>query len=517
MTKRAWVTVVFITAFFVQQVSAQALKRVTPESAGISSKAILAFLDDVAKSNNEFHSFVLLRHGNVVAEGYWNPYSPELKHQLYSTSKSFTSTAVGFAVAEGKLKLSDKVVSFFPESVPDTANAYLKSLTIKNLLTMSTGQKNEPHINQNSSDTWVKQFMTTPFTDAPGSTFRYNSIATYMLSAIVQKVTGQKILDYLQSRLFKPLDITGADWETSPQGINTGGWGLRLKTMDLAKFGQLMLQKGKWQGKTVVPQNWVEEATTFKIKNAADTALTAKANSDWAQGYCYQFWRCRHNAFRADGAFGQYILVMPEQDAVLAMNSETASMQDELNLIWKNLLPAMKSGALPEDKAALADLQKRLKGLEINMPPKGVASALEKEISGKNFKVDSNIHKIDKLSFTFSGDECRYMVYTGSKSYSWVAGRNKRVAGTTAFPFSPPSLTQSIFGKAESAEADKTSASFRWADANTLELAIRYPESAHSEKFICTFTGNKVSVKTATSIQAITQPSAALPGIRGER
>lgn len=515
MIKRAWLAAVLLPVLWLQQASAQNLQRVSPESAGVSSKGIINFLDDVAKSKNEFHSFVLLRHGNVVAEGWWNPYKPELKHQLYSTSKSFTSTAVGFAVSEGKLKLTDKVVFFFPESVPDTANAFLKNMTVKNLLTMSTGQRSEPHIDEASKDTWVQQFMKTPITDTPGHTFRYNSIATYMLSAIVQKVTGQKVLDYLQTRLFLPLQITGADWETSPQDINTGGWGLRLKTMDLAKFGQLMLQKGKWKGKTVVPQNWVEEATTFKIKNAADTALTAKANSDWAQGYGYQFWRCRHNAFRADGAFGQYIIVMPDQDAVLAITSETASMQDELNLVWKNLLPAMQNGTLPEDKAAQQNLQNRLGSLKIAMPAKGVVSAMEKEISGKTFNVDSNTHKITKLSFTFSGDECRYTVNMGSKAYNWLAGRNKRVDGTTTFPFSPPSLTQSVYGKKEGSAADGTSASFSWTSANTLELAVRYPESAHSEKFICTFYGKKVSVKTATSTQRITQSSAALPEVRG--
>ncbi|MBE7179155.1 MAG: serine hydrolase, partial [Mucilaginibacter polytrichastri] len=463
---------------------AQKMARVTPESEGISSTAIINFLDGIKAGKNEFHSFVLLRHGNIVAEGWWNPYALQMRHTLYSTSKSFTSTAVGFAVSEGKLKLSDKVVSFFPQDLPLKISPLLAQLTVQNLITMSAGQRPEPHLDENSKDTWVKQFLAAPIVDTPGTKFLYNSIATYMLSAIVQKVSGQKVLDYLQPRLFTPLGISGADWEESPQGINTGGWGLRLKTEDMAKFGQMLLQKGKWQGKTVVPQNWVEEATTFKIKNWADTAQASRKTSDWAQGYCYQFWRCRYNAFRADGAFGQYIVVMPDQDAVIAITCETGNMQNELNLVWEHLLPAMKSAPLPGNKTTYAQLQARLKALEIAMPEKTTAKGAEAMISGKSFKVDTNQHKISEVKFTFNGDQCRYDIDIAGQHFGFTAGRNARVAGETSFPFSPPSLTASKFGRPKDAQAQKTSASFRWVSPTSMEIYVRYPESAHSETFI---------------------------------
>ena len=208
---------------------------------------------------------------------------------------------------------------------------------------MSAGQEPDPTFKIVSSDSnWVKAFLTTQVVHDPGTKFLYNTLATYMLSAIVQKATGEKVIDFLKPRLFQTLAIEGMDWEVDPRGINTGGWGLRLKTEDMAKFGQLFLQKGKWNGKQILPAEWVEEATTKKIDQNPDASQAARDSSEWLQGYCYQMWRCRHNAFRADGAYGQYIIVMPDQNAVIAITAETTDMQDEINLVWKYLLPAIK-------------------------------------------------------------------------------------------------------------------------------------------------------------------------------
>ena len=167
-----------------------------------------------------------------------------------------------------------------------------------------------------------------------------------MLSAIVQKVTGDKLVDYLYPRLFRPLGIVNVKWQESPEGINCGGWGLYLKTEDLAKMGQLFLQKGKWNSKQLLPESWIEEATTSKIASLPSGMrpenLTMKPqDSDWLQGYGYQMWRCRHNGFRADGAAGQYIIVLPEKDAVIVTTANINDMQAEINLIWKHILPAL--------------------------------------------------------------------------------------------------------------------------------------------------------------------------------
>ena len=266
------------------------LPRSVPEQEGVDSKGISAFLQVAETNRHEFHSLMVVRHGKVVAEGWWNPYGADLKHTMYSVSKSFTSTAVGFAVSEKKLKVDDKVISFFPEY--RSTNAYVADLTVKDLLTMSVGQEPDPTGKVGGTLVWEKTFFETPILHKPGTTFLYNSAASYMLSAIVTKVTGQTVADYLKPRLFDPLGITGFDWETNPEGKNSGGWGLRIKTEDMAKFGQLLLQKGMWKGKQVLPKEWVEEATTAKIQQSPNATEEQKAKNDWIQGYGYQFWRC---------------------------------------------------------------------------------------------------------------------------------------------------------------------------------------------------------------------------------
>lgn len=302
--------------------------------------AIAAYEKAFEAADIEIHSIMVLHHGRVVAEKWWNGAGPEAPHILNSVSKSFTATAVGFGIAEGLISLDDKVVSFFPDKVPADHSPNLEAMTIRNLLTMSTGQTKEP--SRRGAD-WIADFMAAPVDDTPGAHFRYNSMATFMLSAIMQKVSGQKLTDYLESRLFGPLGITGYRWDENPQGIACGGWGLYIKTEDMAKFGQLFLQDGVWNGKRVLPEGWVAEASSRKIASGpAGNETLEDPDSDWTQGYCYQMWRCRHNAYRADGADGQYIVVIPDHDAVVALTANTGNMGAELNYVWEHILPALK-------------------------------------------------------------------------------------------------------------------------------------------------------------------------------
>ena len=235
---------------------------------------------------------------------------------------------------------------------------------------------------RSSNGNWIRAILRTPIVNRPGSKFLYNSLSTYLLSAIVQKVTGRRVIDYLTPGFFAPLGITGMDWDVDPQGINTGGWGLRVKTEDMAKLGQLYLQKGKWDGTQILPASWVEEATTAKIDQAPGAPQSKRDSSDWMQGYCYQFWRCRHNAFRADGAYGQYIVVMPDQDAVVAITAESFDLQGELNLVWSHLLPAFRSGRLPADAEGAGTLRRRLSALALPPHKAGVPSAITGSVRG---------------------------------------------------------------------------------------------------------------------------------------
>jgi len=466
----------------------------TPEAEGVSSAGIDSFLVAASHHKNEFHSIMILRHGKVIAQGWWNPYGPTLKHTLYSLSKSFTSTAVGFAVSEKKLSVTDKVISFFPNSLPDTVKQFLKELTIKDLLTMSVGQSPDPtSVIPFTSDDWVKTFLATPILNKPGSKFLYNTMATYTLSAIVQKVTGQKVIDYLKPRLFDPLGITGIDWEMNKQGINTGGWGLRLKTEDIAKMGQLYLQKGMWQGKQLLPKAWVEEATTFKIDQAPEAPQSKKDSSDWMQGYCYQFWRCRHNAFRGDGAFGQYMIVMPDQDAVIAVTSETANMQDELNLVWQYLLPAMHTGTLPADKVSADHLRQDLAALSL--------PALKSSATGwtgsKNFTLQNNDLNIKSIGFNVTDNECQLTLNNNSGSFKFnLSNGNWRPNSTQ---MQGPSLLLTAREDFSQLPPYKVEGSYAWVDSNTLQLTLRYIESPHSETITCHFNGQKLNAEVEYS------------------
>lgn len=326
-----------------------ALPRNTPESQGVSSAAIREYIETADRDVNSMHSFMLVRHGQVVAEAWWGPESAEKPHVLWSLSKSFCSTAVGLAVAEGKLSVDDQVLPFFPEDVPAEPSANLKAMRVRDLLTMNAGHQDE--LNWRETPHWAKAFLSHPVPHKPGTHFRYNTPATYMLSCIVQKVTGETVVDYLTPRLFEPLGIEKPQWDTSPQGMSIGGYGLYLKTEDIAKFGQLYLQRGQWNGKQVLPASWVDMATSKQVSNGSDPSR------DWDQGYGFQFWRCRHGAYRGDGKDGQFCIVLPEQDAVIAITANCGDMQAELNIVWDKLLPAFSDKPLPENAAEQAKLK----------------------------------------------------------------------------------------------------------------------------------------------------------------
>lgn len=383
-----------------ETVSSMQLPRSLPEAQGISSAVISNFINAVENQNLGLHSFMLLRHGYIVSEGWWSPYKPDLPHMLFSLSKSFTSTAIGFAVTEKQITLDDSVISFFPEDVPDEITENLSKMSIRHLMMMGTGQVTDTMdtLHQSADGNWVKAFFTIPVEKEPGTHFLYNTGATYMLSAILQKVTGQTLLEYLEPRLFMPLGIRGANWESCPRGINTGGFGLSITTEDIAKFGQLYLQKGIWNHQRLLPEEWIVEATSKHISNG-------EGDHDWAMGYGYQFWQCQHGVYRADGAFGQICIVLPEQDAVVAITAGTNSIQGILNEVWEHLLPNMQEVPLQEDQTLSTNLAEQLKNLSIDPPQLQHSSLLEAQINGKTYTLESNQFSLATLSLSFNNKE----------------------------------------------------------------------------------------------------------------
>jgi CubicO group peptidase (beta-lactamase class C family) len=394
------------------QVGAQTpLPRSTPESQGIASSAILDFVNAADSSIDAMNSVIIVRHGRVVAEGWWAPYAAQTPHVLYSLSKSFTSTAVGFAIAEGKFTLDDAVLSFFPDEAPAHPSDNLRAMRVRDLIRMNTGQTAEAAIlappDSLRNATWVQRFFAQPVTYKPGSHFLYNSPATYMLSAIVQKTTGQTVLDYLGPRLFQPLGIATPTWTASPEGISAGAYGLNVHTEDIAKLGLLYLQHGMWNGRQLLPIGWADSATARQTSNGSSPT------SDWDQGYGFQFWRSRHG-YRGDGAFGQYMLVLPEQDAVVAITSGVRDMQSVMNLVWNKLLPAMQGTALPDDSVAQRALRARLASLAVHAPSGRATSPMARKVSRKWYAFPDNDRGLKAVSLDLTTNAPALIVRTAA-------------------------------------------------------------------------------------------------------
>jgi len=463
------------------------LSRATPESQGISSSTILQFVEALESQIHEIHSFVLMRHGNVIAEGWWSPYNRQSPHLLFSVSKSFTSTAVGLAIAEGYFSIDDSVINFFPEETPDNVSDVLASMRVRHLLSMSTGHAEDSwsYMIKRPDDNWIKGFLNVPVLHTPGTHFVYNTGATYILSAIVQKTTGMKLIDYLEPRLFVPLGIENATWQESPQGITAGGIGLSLKTEEVARFGQLYLQKGMWQGKRILPESWVEEATHSQVPKSNGLQI------DWLQGYGYQFWRSRHGAYRGDGIFGQYCIVMPEQDAVLAMTGgmDVFDMQPPLNLVWDILLPAMSLDPLPDNPIAYNALTDKLSKLAMQVVQGKSTSPIASQISGKMYVLDKNILNIETICFDFTGLNCIIRVKTNSKDETLPCGYETWLLGETTL-FNQPLL----FDKTPTAICGA------WATDTTFQMVIRLYETPFFHTVTCHFIGDELMIEIQVNV-----------------
>lgn len=480
----------------------------TPESLGISSAAVRAFLDAAAASSYEVHSLIVARKGQIAARGWWAPYRAEAPHSLYSLSKSFTSTAVGFAATDGKLKLSDKVVDFFPQQVPAQISDNLAALRIEHLLTMSVGQASDTTPVVTREQDWVKAFLAQPIAFEPGSVFLYNSAASYLLSAIVQKVTGEKVVDYLRRRFFDPLGLRTMRWSECPRGVNTGGWGLNATTESIFKFGQFYLQKGRWNGKQLLPASWVERATSFEIQQppATDQILDQlKQTSDWHQGYGYQFWRCRHDAFRGDGAFGQFCVVLPKHDAVITLTGRTLDLQGALDLVWDHLLPGIHDASLPADRDAADRLRTQLAGLSLKLP-EGAASSPH-QAKHRDYAIESNALGVQKLSVAFDATTCRLGFDIGGRTHTITCGIGRWHDGETELPGTPPEFTELVGTYVYPKVPAKIAAAGAWKDADTFQMTWRYYEAPHFDTVTLKFANGGIDV---AFLNSLTQMAAAV-------
>src|SRR3989441_2870305 len=464
--------------------AAGALPRTPPEAQGVSSAALIEFVNSLDQQIEGMHSFMVVRHGLVIAEGWWSPYDAEHNHVLYSLSKSFTSTAVGFAVAEGKLSIDDEVLKFFPGDAPTNTSNNLKAMRVRDLLIMSTGHQDEPPIAPEAIS--AKSFLAQPVPHLPGTHFKYNTAATFMQSAIVQKVTGQTALDFLRPRLFEPLGIEHPVWDTNFQGISLGGYGLRVRTEDIAKFGQLYLQKGRWNDKQLLPAETVAMATSKQTSNGSNP------QSDWNQGYGFQFWRCRHNAYRGDGAFGQYCVIMPEQDAVVAITSGVKDMQAVLNVIWDKLLPALQPKKLKADTAASRKLKDRLARLEVRPAQGPMTSPVAGKILNHKFAFSDNDRKIESLSLSSSNS---------GKTLTITARMNgKEVTIPFGYQEWKKARAPLLGGRLAQFPDEPTAGTFAWPADDTCAIKLCACETPFQTTFTLKFEGDQMTLNSEANV-----------------
>ena len=374
--------------------------KMSPESMGISSDRLLHMMKKLAELEY-FNSIVILRHGHCVLECWQSPFERETPHQLFSLSKSFTSCAIGLAQSEGLLKVTDKLISFFPEYAECVTDKRMLNVSLEDLLTMRSGHLVCATKYMFGQQDYIKAFLSSKLDTEPGTRFTYNSGATYMLSAVIHKVANENVREYLIPRLFKVLQIVPGIWECCPQGINLGGWGLSLTTDDLAKFSYLLLQRGKWNGKQIIPEEYLAAATSKHADNSMNTL------PDWQQGYGYQFWISQHG-YRGDGAAGQLALILEEYDLCISVTSCLSDMQKLLNVFWHELIPYLNSSSLPEDPPAYKKLLDYTANLKIPTP---VNAAVSKEVN-TCFQFEDNTAEIKKCEVICNENSCALTFHT---------------------------------------------------------------------------------------------------------
>ncbi|PWV95195.1 CubicO group peptidase (beta-lactamase class C family) [Paenibacillus cellulosilyticus] len=409
------------------------LPRATPEQTGIPSQAISAFLDQLKRDALEIHGFMVIRNGSVAAEGWWEPYSAELPHLIFSITKSFTATAVGFAVQEGLLNVHDKVVSYFPDELPAQPSDHLLAMTIHDLLAMATGQTGDPteeSISQGGD--WVRTFFEAPIPYAPGTHFAYNSGASHILGVIVERVSGQSLQAFLAPRLLEPLGIEVAEWQKLPGGHPAGGFGLCITLEDVAKLGLLYLQRGVWNGQRLLDESWIDASSALQVSNGTEP------DNDWAAGYGYQLWRCRFDAYRFAGLFCQKCIIIPSHNMLVVLNSADWDEPKALNAVWEHLLPAVSEQSLPANVEAHQQLLDRIAALTLSVRLGETGEKQHFFNYGTTYRLESNLagwesiqleEQNDRIVITVTGQDGEKQFAYGVDQWVYAGERLKSTAG----------------------------------------------------------------------------------------
>jgi CubicO group peptidase (beta-lactamase class C family) len=451
-----------------------------PENHGLSSQALLQFFTRIEQLQLEVNSLILLQNGKVTAQLWRAPYRNDRPQLLYSLSKSFMSIAVGIAWDHGLLNLDDNVVSFFPDKLPPVISPNLARMTVHHLLSMNTGHHDNIYTTVAKEQDWAKAFLALDVEHEPGSHYRYSTHATYMLSAIVERVTGQSLVDFLMPTLFEPLAIARPSWETCPLGVTAGGMGLSLPNEGVAKFGLMLLNKGVYEGRRIVSERYIRLATAEQSDNRAGADRI-----DWAQGYGYQFHLCRRGCYRGDGAFGQLCFVAPRDNIVVAATSSfknMASLQTLLDLIYEHIIGQMdeKSRHYPE---TYNELQRRLSGFTCAPAIRPVPADLPIADSSC-YELENNPLGLQSIQFHLQEEQMELQVRYGD-------ARDNRLP----FHFAKPMRTKDVFNKDLSMQEQEVVTYAAWDNDNTLQLTLIYIETPYIVTYTIQFLGDTIQFR----------------------
>ena len=458
----SWMLAIGLMASLSANAQINELPRSTPEEQGVPSKAIVALFDSLhALPLTDMHAVVVMRHGKVIGEMYPKPYAPEYRHTIYSCSKTFVGIAVGLAIEDNRLRLDDRIAAIFPELLPDSVSKDLADMTVRHLLTMASGVKPDWNMRSRGKE-WIRTFLSKPVKE-PGTQYAYDSMVSYMLAAVVQKVTGKKLTEYLQERVFTPMNVTEWAWEESPEGVNTGGWGVHIQPESLAKFGQLILNEGSWEGKQLVPAEWIRE-------------MCKKHRETGREVYGYHIWHCggHDGAVRADGALGQYVISVLDKDMVVVMTEATlGNGRDQRRLIWDVLLPHIQDEPLPANKKDYQKLLKKQEGYKLTEVKGKASSAFASNWENKTIELGKNTFGWKSLKLNFGKKQVTMTVTeTSGKSYELPFGYQQWM--TTTFDSYPPYSITPIDRFKGLEGPYYASGSYAWISKEELQLKVHY-------------------------------------------
>ncbi|MCK8666651.1 beta-lactamase family protein [Pseudomonas azerbaijanoccidens] len=464
------------------------LPRALPHERGVDPQGIVDFLSAVDSAGLELHSFMLYRQGAVVAEAFWRPYSARRRHVQHSATKSWTATAVGLLVDDGRLNLDDKVVSFFPELCPVEISENLAAMTVEDLLTMRTGHPRGISGGdwRNLKTSWVEAFLHEPVTVPPGKDFIYSSASSFMLSAIVTRVSGQTLHALLQERVLDYLGMDGLEWDLAPGGFNSGGNGLSCTTEDSLKFGVLHLNRGQWQGRQLLSPQWIADATRNQVDDVWMGEFDGKQylprskdshTESRQEGYGYQWWMTEHGGYYASGVFGQYCMVLPDQDTVIAFTCGLRLGEKRLKAaIWEHLFPA-----LGREASEPHTIQTQLDGLidALRLPTlQGLSESPHAAALQGRFAVAPNEDGVLELGFDFHDDYCDFTLIDHRGRHSLRVGLHQPIESQT-------SLTGNYLHHQYQPEQTPVIAHARWSAQGELRMDWRFVETTFGDHVCC--------------------------------